>query len=188
MFKKNKKSLKNPELQKKYNRSETSFCRERLKGYCKGNGLDLGYGGDPIVPNAITVDVPETNYAVGAVPLNLKGDASNLFWFKDEAMDYVYSSHLLEDFEKNKTKSVLLEWLRVLKIGGHLILYLPDEQAYRKHCKETGQEYNAAHKISDFSLNYLKDILNKFDNVVIIHENPHVEVYSFEIVVKKCKK
>lgn len=87
-------------------------------------------------------------------------------------MDYVYSSHLLEDFEKNKTKSVLLEWLRVLKIGGHLILYLPHEQVYRKHCEETGQEYNAAHKIPDFSLNYLKNILKKFDNVVVVHENP----------------
>ncbi len=58
---------------------ETSKCRERMQRYCVGYGLDVGYGGDPIVPSAITVDLPKPYTNVGGSPLNLGGDARNLF-------------------------------------------------------------------------------------------------------------
>src|SRR3972149_2826407 len=105
--------------------SETFRCRERLKKFCTGYGLDIGYGGDPIVPSAITVDLPKPYAKVGECPLNLGGDAGNLRWFRDTVLDYVYSSHLLEDFPAYKTEAVLREWMRVLKPRGNLILYLP---------------------------------------------------------------
>ena len=35
--------------------SETSAVRDLLAPYCAGDGLDLGYGGDPIVPHAIAL-------------------------------------------------------------------------------------------------------------------------------------
>lgn len=166
--------------------SETSKCRERLKRYCAGSGLDIGYGGDPIVPSAIAVDLPEPYVKVGNSPLNLGGDARDLYWFKDEVFDYVYSSHLLEDFED--TRIVLKEWLRVIKPGGYLILFCPDEQIYRAHCKKIGQSYNCSHKIDNFSLNYVKKILvDNFVNIEIVHENPLIDDYSFEIVVRKIK-
>jgi len=164
---------------------ETSRCRERLKKFCVGHGLDLGYGGDPIVPSAITVDLPQPYTKVGDAPLNLGGDARNLYWFRDDILDYVYSSHLLEDFDAAETKNILIEWLRVLKVGGNLVLYLPDEQRYRKHCMETGQSYNPSHKIDKFSLDYLKSLLKDIPNIKIIHGNPSCEEYSFEIVLQK---
>ncbi|MBI5643842.1 MAG: methyltransferase domain-containing protein [Deltaproteobacteria bacterium] len=172
-------------MEKKYNRSETSFCRERLLKYCSGSGLDIGYGGDPIVPSAITVDKTVSNLSTGGHPLNLEGDAANLYWFRDGVMDYVYSSHLLEDFNRTMTRQVILEWLRVLKIRGYLILYLPNEQRFRRHCERTGQPYNASHSIEDFSLEYLKGVLRDMPNIKVVHEDPACEEYSFEIVVEK---
>jgi predicted SAM-dependent methyltransferase len=165
--------------------SETSQCRERLKIYCIGYGLDIGYGGDPIVPSAITVDLPKPYTNVGGAPLNLGGDAMNLYWFTNNCLDYVFSSHLLEDFDPKSTRDVLSEWLRVLKPGGHLILYLPDEQKYRKHCAETGQPYNQNHKLENFSLEYVKSLLREISGIEIVHENPFCENYSFEMVIKK---
>lgn len=74
---------------------ETSKCRERMQRYCVVYGLDVGFGGDPIVPSAITVDLPKPYTNVGGSPLNLGGDARNFFWFRDNFLDYVFSSHLL---------------------------------------------------------------------------------------------
>jgi predicted SAM-dependent methyltransferase len=164
--------------------SETNKCRDRLVRYCHGYGLDVGYGGDPIAPSAITVDLPVPYTNVGNHPLNLGGDARNLYWFDDNVLDYLFSSHLLEDFED--TEGVLREWIRVLRVGGYLILFCPDEQVYREHCRRTGWEYNSAHKISQFSLSYVKKILSdKFPNMEMIHENALVDVYSWELVARK---
>ena len=132
----------------------------------------------------MTVDLPTPLGNVGNHPLNLGGDARSLYWFNSNVMDYVFSSHLLEDFED--TESVLREWIRVLKVGGYLILFCPDEQAYREHCRRTGQDYNLAHKISNFSLAYVKKILlEQFPYMEIVHENSLVDAYSFELVARK---
>lgn len=166
--------------------SETSLARTRLLPYCKGYGLDLGFGGDKIQPSAIGVDlaVPYTN--VGSDPVQLGGDARHLLWFRDGVLDYVYSSHLLEDFPASQTRAIVVEWLRVLKAGGYLILYQPDEQVYRAHCKATGQPYNASHSVPDFSLVWLRDkILATIPGIEIVHSNPLVETYSFEVVIRK---
>jgi predicted SAM-dependent methyltransferase len=165
--------------------SETSKCRDRLQKYCVGYGVDLGFGGDPIVPTAITVDRPSPYAKVGSSPLNLGGDARNLYWFASNSLNYVFSSHLLEDFPPNETRSIVLEWLRVLATDGYLILYLPDEQKYRQQCKASGQPYNQNHQIENFSLNYLKNILSSIPEIEIVHENAACEEYSFEIVVRK---
>ena len=163
--------------------SETAKCRERLIQYCEGYGIDCGAGGDPINDSAIIIDLPTPYSNAGIKKVNLGGDARNLFWFKNESLDYVYSSHLLEDF--TNTKEVLIEWLRVLKKGGRLIIYCPNEQIFRLHCKNTGQVYNSNHQIEEFSLFYIRDILLKIGNIKILHENPLVDDYSFEIVVEK---
>jgi SAM-dependent methyltransferase len=110
---------------------EISKCRERLKHFCIGSGLDLGHGGGPIVPNTIIVDLPAPYTHIGHGSLHLKGDGINLYWFRDNIFDYVYSSYLLEGFED--TYKVLKEWLRVIRPGGYLILYCHDEPTYREH-------------------------------------------------------
>lgn len=166
--------------------SETAVCRERLAQYCQGAGVDLGFGGDPITPNAITVDMEQPYTNVGLGVQQLRGDARNLHWFKDRVLDFVYSSHLLEDFPPNETVLVLQEWLRVLKPGGYLVIFCPDEQIFRKHCKETGQGYNNSHSVDNFSLKYLK---KRLDETGIAHELVHeihlINTYSFDLVIRK---
>ena len=171
--------------------SETAKCRERLSKFCKGNGLDIGYGGDPIVPTAITLDLPKPYTKVGDHPQNLKGDCRDLYWFKDNSLDYIYSSHLVEDFRLDQIKSIIWEWARVIKPGGNIVLYLPNEQRYRKHCEEKGSPRNANHKNDNFSIDTIKTLLEEGPSVIgsfeleIIHENPECEKYSFEIVLRK---
>jgi predicted SAM-dependent methyltransferase len=163
--------------------SETSKCRDRLAPYCRGAGLDIGFGGDPITADAIRVDLAVPYTAVGAYSVQLPGDGANLHWFADDALDFIYSSHLLEDFEH--TEPILREWLRVLKPGGRLVLFCPDEQAFRRHCDLTGQPYNEHHKHSDFSLAYVKRLLEAMGQRDFIHENPLVDAYSWELVCVK---
>jgi len=180
-------SQKSPVLA--YPHSETSKARPRLSKFCQGNGIDLGYGGDPIVPTVITMDLPMPYTKLGDHPQNLAGDARDLYWFKDNVLDYVYSSHLLEDFPPQEMAAVLREWLRVIKVGGVLVLYGPDEQAYRAHCKKTGQDYNPSHKIDNFGLKYLKSVFeqNFQGTYSIVHEIELIDDYCFDLVVRKLK-
>jgi predicted SAM-dependent methyltransferase len=165
--------------------SETSKCRARLAPFCVGYGIDIGPGGDPIVPSAVRVDLPQPYSHVGSLPVQLGGDATDLKWFRDGVLDYVYSSHVLEDFVD--TEKVLREWLRVLKPGGRLIIFCPDEQVYRQHCRDTGQPYNTCHVHADFSLAFVKKILDRIGHVRVIHEIQLVDVYSWDLVAEKLR-
>src|SRR5262252_4211321 len=158
-------------------RSETSIVRDLVMQFIplKSNGLDLGFGGDPICSTAIAVDLPNKYTHLGHGPQHLYGDATNLYWFKDAVMDYIYSSHLLEDFAD--TRSVVAEWVRVLKPGGNLILCLPHEMKYRAHCQETGQTYNLAHKCPEMSLGHMKAVFHELNLEPIFEWEGHP--YSF---------
>jgi predicted SAM-dependent methyltransferase len=162
--------------------SETSKCRASLAPYCVGDGLDIGYGGDPIVPTAICMDLPDRYAAYADHPQHLAGDAADLRWFRDGSLDYVYSSHVLEDFED--TGPVLREWLRVLRPGGHLVLYLPDEQTYRAHCARQGKPPNPHHVHADFGPSRMRELIADLD-VEVVHERFPVGIYSFELVLRK---
>ncbi len=153
--------------------NETAKCRDRLAPFCSGYGIDVGCGGDSIVEHAIRVDLCQPYTRVGNSSIQLGGDAEALFWFRDGVLDFVYSSHLLEDFPN--TETVLREWLRVLKPSGRLVLYCPDERVYRLHCAATGQPYNTNHKHAEFSLESVKSILRKISGVEFIHEEPLVD-------------
>ena len=163
--------------------SETSKCRGRLASYCMGYGVDLGFGGDPIVEHAIRIDLPSPYANVGKYPVQLGGQAENLRWFCDGVLDFVYSSHLLEDYQD--TEAVLREWLRVLKPGGSLVLFCPDEQVFRRHCQETGQPYNPFHVHDHFSLAYVKNHLERIGKTRVIYESYPVDIYSWDLVCEK---
>jgi SAM-dependent methyltransferase len=162
--------------------SETSKCRARLAPYCMGRGLDVGFGGDAIVEHAIRVDLVQPYAKVGRMPLQVAADGARLPC-RDGALDFVYSSHLLEDFPD--TAGVLREWLRVLRVGGRLVLYCPDEPAFRRHCAATGQPYNAHHAHAEFSLAYVQRILRGIGGVRVLRAVPLVDGYSWELVVER---
>lgn len=173
--------------------SETATARATLAPHCRAcgpNGLDLGAGGDPILPTSIAVDRAETDGQrahVGKSPTHLVGDVANLHWFRDGCLDYVYSSHTLEDAVD--PVAWLQEWLRVIRPGGHLVLFLPDQAKYVAYCEAYGQLPNQAHKYADFSLKFVKEKLATlgYEQRDVVFEawpfkgNP----YSFALVIRK---
>jgi SAM-dependent methyltransferase len=160
-----------------------NVASEHLAPFCVGYGADLGFGGDPISDAAVRIDYPNPYAHTGMYPVQLGGDASRLRWFADGVLDYVYSSHLLENFQD--TKGILFEWLRVLKPGGHLILFCPDQQVYETYCRTHGKEPNPHHAHADFSLRKVQQILSEIDATEEIHSRDIVDDYSWELVVAK---
>ncbi len=159
--------------------------------YLKGDGLDIGFGGSAVIPTAITIDLP-IPYQFNANGIqNLHGDAIKLNWFKDSVMDYVFSSHCLEDFLD--TKSVLAEWIRVIKPNGIIALLLPDQVRFVKESFLVhNRKINLAHKHPDFSITKVRELLKEL-GISIIKEYEFYNMngfikdreYNFGIVGRK---
>jgi SAM-dependent methyltransferase len=175
-------------------RSETSRYRRVLERFCIGCGLDVGFGGDPITRSAITMDLPTPYTATGRRPVQLPGDCRNLFWFRDDVLDYVYSSHVLEDFPEPETASILREWVRLLRPGGKLVLLLPDQERYLAYCRRTGQISpdgivgNAHHAIPTFSMSYVDRKIAELGNLKKVASYESLGPYSFAVVYEKKGK
>ena len=128
--------------------SETAKYRHLTVPYCIGNGIDVGSGGNPVISSAISIELAKDawqNYGsrpLIEIPGCWRGTGIELP-FKNRTLDYVYSSHLLEDFQD--WTPVLLEWLRVLRPGGNLIILMP-ECALWQMAIARGQPDNCAHK------------------------------------------
>jgi len=166
--------------------SETKSARPFLEKFCKGFGIDIGFGGSAITPTAITFDMPKSygpNFE-GHKQI-LRGDCRSFPYICDEVFDYVYSSHLLEDFTYSELAQILREWRRILKPGGHLVTNCPDQQKFLSHCKKTGQPCNDAHKEQDFSLENFKNIVLNIGKWEEIYVNPTAGAYSWYLVLKK---
>jgi SAM-dependent methyltransferase len=170
-------------------RSETSQCRPRLAPFCAGAGADVGFGGDPIKRDAICIDLVRPYTRTGLRPQHLSIRQGNLpilgRWFEEGALDYVFSSHLIEDFTYSQQEVILSDWLRTVRKGGRIVLYQPDQPTYAEHCRRTGQPVNLAHIEGDYSLRTFRERVARFLVAREIHAAPLVEVYSWEIVLEK---
>ena len=110
--------------------NEAAKVRFDIVPYTRGIGLDLGCGPYKAWPHFIGVDNCTDTKLFGArfrpdVPVDT---CEALPLFATESMDFVFSSHLLEHIEDHK--AALAEWWRVIKEGGHLVLYLPHKDLY----------------------------------------------------------
>jgi predicted SAM-dependent methyltransferase len=164
--------------------SETKIARPYLLPYCEGYGADIGFGGDKIRPEAIGIDLPNPYTRVGDDPVQF-GLTSLELPFRNGVLDYIYSSHLLEDFSYRDLKVIITEWVRVLKPGGRLVLFLPNQPVYVEHCRQTGQDYNQAHKEQDFCASTFIANLprNLYLRVEYLAEG--LGVYSWALVLRK---
>lgn len=170
--------------------SETSLARAHVLPWLNAryfpNGIDLGAGGDPIVPRAIAMDLANPyadtcNERGESRPAQLTGDARDLRWFRDGTLDFVYSSHLLEDFPN--TRVVVAEWLRVLRTGGRLVLVLPDESAYQEWCRANGRGLNEHHQQPLMSLAFMRVVMHDC-GARVVHADS-IPPYSFVVVAEK---
>jgi predicted SAM-dependent methyltransferase len=125
---------------------ESVKIRWELVRYTRGRGLDVGCG--PVKPFQHFIGIDNGVTFHGQVTPDIRADVSDLSMFADECFDFVFSSHTLEDFPYEAVPGILAQWWRPIKVGGYLILYLPDEDAYPK-VGEPGA--NAAHQ---WNVNY----------------------------------
>ena len=83
----------------------------------QGDGIDIGCGLDPVLPNAMPFDLAH-------------GDANDISRYVQRQFDFVYSSHCLEHMRD--AKAALRQWWDLVKPGGVLFLIVPDEDLYEQ--------------------------------------------------------
>jgi len=92
-----------------------------------GRGLDIGSGDDPFL----------SEWWEGVVSVETfdrqDGNAEEILRFpkgRKGAYDFVHSSNCLEHM--SRPRDALLQWLALLRPGGHLVLTVPDEDLYEQ--------------------------------------------------------
>jgi SAM-dependent methyltransferase len=92
-------------------------------------------------------------------------DGSAVETLTDHAYDFILSSHNLEHFA-NPVKA-LLEWKRITRPGGALILVLPD---YRRTFDHRRMPTAVEHMLSDYQANMGEDDETHVDEVLELHD------------------
>lgn len=142
-----------PRIPKPNAMSETAKYRHLTARYCQGCGVDVASQGDRVVPWAMSFDLPPAEFAIYCSnhppkgPIHLRGHATALP-FDSGSLDFVYSSHLLEDYLD--WEPVLKEWVRVLRPGGTLIILVPDKKLWNEAIAK-GQPPNCSHKHESYA-------------------------------------
>lgn len=145
--------------------SETSKVREMVRPYCMGKGCDIGFGGDKVMKvNCDGIDYPQPYAFAGKDKVDIacdviKGDIP----LPDNTYDYVYTSHLIEDFAD--TADALKKFIRILRPGGNLILVFPDQPKYEIYCREINLPMNPYHVHADMGYDYMKRQLDALPGI-----------------------
>ncbi len=160
--------------------TEADKCRERVEKYCTGFTLDIGAGQGKITEDAYGLDV---GYGEG---VDLIQDATELRAVKNNSVDTIYSGHLLEEVPV-PIEFMLRKWQAKLVVGGHLILYLPNQRDYVKYCREHNEKPNPEH-CHDWEMEDVVKTIESLGCFDIISANYYEDEYSFEIVAQKNDK
>ena len=108
---------------------ETKKVVWEVAPYLKGRGVDLGAGLFKVLPQAISVDNGNHEQFNQYAHPDLRVEScEKMDMLASNSMDFVYSSHLLEHIEN--WQAALAEWWRILRMDGHLVLYLPHADLY----------------------------------------------------------
>lgn len=153
--------------------------------YTRGTVLDLGCGPRKAFPHFIGVDSCKDTELFGIqirpdVKVEDCSDLSEVI--EDASVDAVFSSHLLEHIEDYR--AALADWWRCIKVGGHLVLYLPHKDFYPRIGAPGA---NPDHK-HDFEprdiIDAMRDVDGGWDLVRREERNDRNE-YSFLLVFEK---
>lgn len=154
-----------------------------LVPYTRGFGLDIGCGPYKGFPHFIGVDnrADTQLFNIAMNPDITVPDATKLSMFASEGCDFVFSSHLLEHVMDYK--GALKEWWRLVKVGGHLCLYLPHKDLYPN---VGSPDANPDHK-HDFVEQDILDVMDEFPDWDCLRNEKRAEnmEYSFFQVFKK---
>jgi SAM-dependent methyltransferase len=152
--------------------SETAKYRHLTAPFCVGAGVDVASQGDVVVPWAISFDLPVEEflaYSGGQPPkgpIHLRGHADKLP-FESHSLDFVYSSHLLEDYVQEDRWRVVAEWARVVRPGGHVVILVPEVERWHYCVHVLGQSPNDSHKPPEPSLGDISEIAQQIGMEVV---------------------
>lgn len=130
--------------------SEIHRYRSLVAKYCEGPGLDIASQGDPVVPWAWSLELPEKEFAhynsnhAPHGPIQLRGHGEDLSMIGTGSLSFVSVSHLLEDFAQSRWQDLMREWSRVLKRGGYLIILVPEVHLWAAYVRISGKP-NCSH-------------------------------------------
>lgn len=164
--------------------NEAAKCAWSIVRYTRGVVLDLGCGPTKAFPHFIGVDnCKDTDlFGVQMKPDVVIPDCADISdSIQDESVDAVFSSHLLEHLVD--PHSALANWWKAIKVGGHLVLYLPDEDLYPR-CGEHGANPDHKHNLSRDKVIQWMSTIGGWDLLVNEQRNEGYE-YSFLQVYKK---
>ncbi len=174
----------------KVNNAKIEFERYLKKWCIKDNrylnGVDVGCGTSRIDPMIPSIDnQPNYMYAHN----QYLWDCKDLELFNDNKLDFIFSSHCLEDFADIPT--VFENWWKKLKADGLMLLLLPDMEGGRYNKVEDvggnpSHKTNAGKSFMHTMLEGLKE-QSRIKDYEIVQEDtiPHTESCSIDFVIKK---
>lgn len=136
-----------------------------LTRYFVGHGIDIGGAPDPL------------GQYVRVFPLMLSvrtwdmadGDAQFMSGVEDNSIDFVHASHCLEHMVD--VREALINWIRITKPGGFIIITVPDEVLYEH--EKWPSAYNSDHKWSFSVCNLQSTMPNSIAAVELAREFAH---------------
>jgi SAM-dependent methyltransferase len=165
--------------------SEAAKVRDMsIMKYVHGRVCDVGAGGDKITPDAYAVD--------GRALPGVDSVRHGLFLRDEDGLfDTIFSSHFLEHVDN--PSDYISNWFIYLRDGGHLVLYLPQKDAYNSH---ENLEHLFNWSYDDFMFwfkrsfcgegkNYLGEHILKYFEVVESGLDIAPDRYSFYLVARK---
>lgn len=166
--------------------NEAGKVKYDIVPYTRGVVLDLGCGPSKAFPHFVGVDSGKDSelFGIQMKPDVVVDDCADLSAvIEDASCDAVFSSHLLEHIDDYK--SALKDWWRCIKVGGHLVLYLPHKLFY----PNIGQPgANPDHK-HDFEPADIVDAMRDVGGWDLVEREDRNEgmEYSFLLVFKKIE-
>ncbi len=179
-----------------------------MEMYCRGLGFDFGPGTNRLSPTVLCSDwYPHKgvdliwNCAPDPEPDGIRYFVP--FPFTDNVFNFVFASHVIEDFHPDIIQYVFDELLRITKVGGYLITLGPDMQNGRypkwdevftegddevkNGCRAVGElKGNPSHRV-DWGLDFCHKLMNesKYKMEIECEDTvPHTTM-TIDFVVKK---
>jgi hypothetical protein len=165
--------------------TESEKVLGRIKHLLEGKSVvDLGCGNLPIVKWAVGVDdTSESKHTKpGTVIAKIDPESRELSGLA--GAEVVFSSHAIEHL-KAPLLETLRYWLGLVRQGGRLILYLPDERRYKFDQKNpTSRNPGHWHYLTPETFRWYVEQLPV--DIEVLEEDPQIfDHYSFLVIARK---
>lgn len=143
--------------------------------YFRGHGIDIGGKPDPLALYTEFFPLVDTIRTWDWED----GDAQLMASVEDASVDFVHSSHCLEHL--HDPRAGLLNWVRVVRPGGYLVITIPDEDMYEQGVFPS--TFNRDHKWT-FTIHKPASWSTRSINVLELVQSlgPSVEVVKIELL------